>query len=98
MRALFVLAIVAGTSAAAGLFGRRALGLSARGLAPALSRVLETLGMAVTFFGLNLAIAMAAILTLRAAGTFISLYVADDLGLVALSLLQALVFQRWKES
>jgi hypothetical protein len=77
--------------------GRRRLGLEGRRLRPALARALETIGLTVVFLGLDLGVALGLALLARAAGRFVSLYLAVDGTLVYLALLQALVFQRWWE-
>ena len=99
METSFLLGLVALTSAVAGVVGARVLGLPVGRLGDAVGRMLETLGIVVLFFAVNLAIGAAAILAVRAAGpTFVSLYVADDLALLALSLFQGLAFQAWRDS
>ena len=59
---------------------------------------LECLGLIVIFLAANLAVGAALILGLRAlTGRFISVYFVNDATLAILSLLQALVFHRWRE-
>ena len=95
----FVLVLVGLTSAATCVVGTRGLGLSWRSLGGATARMFEALGISVVFFAINLLVAAAAILTARTLGPrFVSLYLADDVTVVALSLLQGLVFQAWRES
>ena len=61
-----------------------------------LSVVLECLGLAVVFLVGNLAAGVALTLVLRAlTGRFISIYWLNDISVLALSLLQALVLQSW---
>jgi hypothetical protein len=58
---------------------------------------LECLGLIVIFLAANLAVGAALILGLRAlTGRFISVYFVNDATLAILSLLQALVFYRWR--
>ena len=95
----FVLVLVGLTSAAACVVGTRGLGLSWRSLSAAIARMFEALGISVVFFAINLLVASAAILTARTLGPrFVSLYLANDVTVVALSVLQGLVFQAWRES
>ena len=99
MKQGFVLVLVGLTSAAACVAGTRGLGLSWRALGAALARMFEAIGLGVVFFAINLLVAAAAILTARTLGPrFVSLYLADDVTVIALSVLQGLVFQAWRES
>ena len=99
MKQGFVLVLVGLTSAAACVVGTRGLGLSWRSLGAALARMFEAIGISVVFFAINLLVAAAGILTARTLGPrFVSLYLANDVTVVALSLLQGLVFQAWRES
>ncbi len=99
MKQGFVLVLVGLTSAAACVVGTRGLGLSWRSLGAALARMFEAIGISVVFFAINLLVAAAAILTARTLGPrFVSLYLADDVTVIALSVLQGLVFQAWRES
>jgi hypothetical protein len=86
------------TSAAAYLAGTRCRVLHRSELARAAMDVLESLGLAVVFLVGNLTVGTAAILGFRAlTGHFISVYVVSDAVLPIFSLIQALVFQRWRE-
>jgi hypothetical protein len=88
-----VLVVVALTSVAGWrLFRQR---LRPRHLGLALTAALECIGLAVVFFGVNLLISVVAVLGLRMAHVFVSLYVADDIVLPLLSLAQGLVFRWW---
>lgn len=99
METSFVLALVGLTSVAAAVVGTRLLGLRAAGLGAALGRMFETLGIIACFFGLNLVVGGLAILAARAVGPwFVSVYVADDVALLGLSLFQGLVFEAWRDS
>jgi hypothetical protein len=96
--AWFVLLPVALTSAAAALVlaGRPDAG---RALAAAVGRALETVGFTLLFFLANLAAGALVTVAVRALGVaFISIYLTADITLLVLSLLQALLFQRWREA
>jgi len=70
-----------------------------RSLATAAGRVLECVGATVVFCVLNAVVGAAVIFTARAvSGRFVSFYLGADHTLVALSALQALLFQWWRES
>jgi hypothetical protein len=93
----FILVVVALTSAAAGVFFVR--GRPHRRLGSAIGKALETVGIAAVFLFLNLGLGFCLTLLVRAvAGSFVSLYVNDDVAIVVLSVLQALVFQWWREA
>jgi hypothetical protein len=99
MDSSLVLAVVGLTSLGAYLAGTRALALPRTGLRHAAGFMLETIGLTLAFSVLNLAAGFSAVLLLRAlTGGFVSLYVLDDVTWLILSLLQALVFQRWREA
>lgn len=99
MQDLFILVLAAATSVTAYLVGRRRLGLPPGGLRSASTRLLECLGLAVLFLLGNYALGVAAILAARAVTRgFVSLYLVDDVILVVLSLLQALVFAWWRQT
>jgi hypothetical protein len=76
---------------------RRRLRLEGRRLGAAVSSALETVGLLVVFLAADLALGVVLALAARAAGRFVSLYLAVDASLIFLALLQALVFQRWWE-
>ena len=93
---MYVLLFVATSSALLYLEGRRR-GWRAGALRPAAARLLECLGLAALLFALNVAVAAATILALRAAtGRFVSLYVATDSTLALLSLAQSVLVQWWR--
>ncbi|MBI4012140.1 MAG: hypothetical protein HY359_07545 [Candidatus Rokubacteria bacterium] len=97
MQDLFIIGLVGVTSVAAYLIGARGLRLPRRGLGPAAGRTLECVGLTLLFFGANLAVGVAAVLAARAVTRgFVSLYLADDVVLLPLSLLQALLFAWWR--
>jgi len=97
MQVVFILALIAVTSVAAYLVGRRRLGLAPGGLPSAAARLLECLGLAVVFLLGNQALGVAVIVATRAAtGGFVSLYLVDDVSLVVLSVCQALLFAWWR--
>lgn len=93
----FVLILVGLTSTGAYAVGARWLGLSAKALRGAAGKVLECLGLVVVFFAVNLAAGMIAVFAARAVTRgFVSLYLADDVLLLVLSLLQGLLFAWWR--
>jgi len=95
MDAVFILTVVGLTSIAALLFFRRG---QRRGLRAAAGKALESAGLAGVFFLLNLGVGLSLALALRRApGAFVSLYVNDDVSILVLSVLQALVLQWWRE-
>jgi hypothetical protein len=99
MEAAFILAVAGLTSVGAYALGIARLGLSKSGLRLAFGRVCECVGLTLVFSVLNLAVAMFAILAIRAlSGRFVSLYIASDVTFLMLSWLQALTFQAWRES
>jgi hypothetical protein len=91
---------VAVTSTAVGCWiAARRLGWPLRGLGPAFGKVLECVGAVVLFCGLNAVVGTALIFAARAlSGRFVSLHLGADQSLLAVSALQALVFQWWRES
>jgi hypothetical protein len=95
--ALAPILVIGLTSAGAYLAGTRCCGLRASELPKAMRDALESLGLAVVFLLGNLAVGTIAILGLRAfTGYFVSIYVVSDVTLPILSLIQALIFQRWR--
>jgi hypothetical protein len=99
MPATYLLLVTAGTSAAAWLFGRRALHLDGAALPKAVSTALECLGAAVLFWVANVALGAACALGARALGLgFVSLYVSTDLSVGFLALAQGLVFEAWRRA
>jgi hypothetical protein len=94
----FGVILVALTSLGLYWFSAKILGFSPEGLRPAFGKVLESIGLTLLFFALNLAVGMLAILAGRLlTGGFVSLYLASDITLVVLALLQGLTFQWWRE-
>jgi hypothetical protein len=94
---LFPLLVVALASSLVWLAGRRRLVMDRGRFRAAAAHALEAVGLTVAFLALDLALGVALALLARAAGRFVSLYLAADGTLVFLALLQALVFQRWWE-
>lgn len=96
MVSFVVLLLVAVTSAAACLIGRRRLRLPRAGLVSATARTLECLGLAMVFLAANLAVGLALILPIRAlSGRHVSVYLLNDATIAILSVLQGLVFRWW---
>lgn len=97
MASLFLLVLAGLTSLGAYLVGTRGLALSRRALGAAVGKVLECVGMTVVFFLINLGGGILVLLTVRTlTGTFVALYLADDIALPILFLLQALAFEWWR--
>ncbi|HEY7515546.1 MAG TPA: hypothetical protein VIC87_13755 [Vicinamibacteria bacterium] len=95
METAFILGVVALSSAATMLLLR---GRPHRRLGSAIGKALETVGLAAVFLFLNVGLGFClALLTQVAGPSFVSLYVNDDVSIVVLSVLQALVLQWWRE-
>ena len=99
MEALFLLSLVAATSAAALHLARRRGHADRPGaLRAAALDALECVGLAVVFFVANLALGALVTVAVRAVTPlFVSLYLSGDVSLLVLSMLQALVYQRWRD-
>ena len=98
MEGWFVLVPFALTSAAALLIRWRHQPGAGPALAAAAGHAAETIGLVVIFFLGN--VAAGALVTAIARTldlAFISIYLSADVTLLILSLLQALVYQRWRE-
>jgi len=92
---VFIVVVVGLTSSAAVLLGRRA---PSRSLASAAGKALESAGLVAVFMLLNMGAGFClAHAARRIPGGFVSLYVNDDVALLVLSALQALVAQWWRE-
>lgn len=100
MEALFLLSLVAATSAAALYLARRRGPADPPGaLKAAALDALECVGLTVVFFVANLALGALLTLVIRAlTPLFVSLYLSADVSLLVLSALQALVYQRWRSA
>lgn len=93
---LFLLLVPVATSLGAFLIARRA-GPGSRGLGDAVRLVLELAGISTLFLVANLALGVAIVLVFRTVTSrFVSIYVLNDLTLVALSFLQGAVFFCWR--
>ncbi len=98
MRGLSLIASLGLTCLGGYLLGTRRLGLSRAGLPGAVAATLETIGLGVLFFAVNLALVVLPLLVARAAtNRFVSLYGLDNVTLAAVSLLQGLVFRWWRD-
>lgn len=98
MQQVFILALIGLTSLGAYVVGAKALKLSGSGIRMAISKMLECLGMTLVFLGVNIAVGVIVILAARVAtGESVSLYLATDGTLLALSLIQGLAFQWWRD-
>ena len=94
---LQLVVVVVGSSAAWYLLGRRLLGLPASAIPPALSRLLEWIGLCVVFYAGNVALGMTLTLVLRQTGAFVSMYGNADVTLLLLAALQAFVVRAWMD-
>lgn len=99
MEALFLLSLVAATSAAAlHLAGRRGAAATPGALRAAALDALEWVGLTAVFFAANLVLGALLTLVVRAlTPLFVSLYLSGDVSLLVLSALQALVYERWRD-
>jgi hypothetical protein len=100
MEALFLLSLVAATSAAAlHLARRRGQAMAPEAVRAAILDALECVGLTAAFFVANLALGALLTVAIRAlTPLFVSLYLSGDVSLLVLSALQALVYQRWRGS
>jgi hypothetical protein len=95
---VFMLTLVGLTSIGAYLLGVRWLRLPASALRPALDKMLECIGASLLFAVVNVVLATAAVLVVRAATrTFLSVYMVNDVAWFLLSLAQGLTFHWWRE-
>jgi len=95
MDTAFILVVVGLSSLAAALVAR---GRSRRRWRSAVGKTLETIGLAAVFLLVNVGVGFFLTLLARAAGgRFVSLYHSDDVTILAVSVLQALVFQWSRE-
>src|SRR5262249_31936518 len=79
MEATFIAALAGLTSIGAFYFGARVLRLSSMGLAAAIGKMLESIGIVLIFLAVNLIVAVLIVLIARSlTGFFISAYVTDD--------------------
>ncbi|HSB80591.1 MAG TPA: hypothetical protein VLM91_17555 [Candidatus Methylomirabilis sp.] len=98
MEQFFVPVLVGLTSVGGFLLGARAFGFSGKGLRAAVGKTLECVGLALVFLVTNLLAGMAFVLLGRLLTRgFASLYLANDVTLLVLSLLQGLTLQWWRE-
>ena len=97
MSSITLVLIVSLTSLGGYLAATRFAGQRRADLPGAVMETLECLGLVVVFFLANFVVGTALVLGLRAVtGRFISVYIVNDATLAILSLLQALVFHRWR--
>ena len=96
MSSLGLLLLPVATSLMALLIARRA-GPASRSFRDAVRLVLELAGTSILFLAANIALGVGVVLTFRAVtSVFVSIYVLNDLSLVALSFLQGAVFFCWR--
>lgn len=100
MEGVFLLALVAASSAAAlAVCARRGRPLAPSAFRTAAGRALECLGLTAVFFVANLALgSFVAGLVRTVTPAFVSLYLSTDVSLLVLSGVQALVFQHWRSA
>ncbi len=97
MAPLFLLVVVALTSAGACAVAVRWLGLRADRLGPALLGTCQIAGVTVLFLALNVAVGLVIVFLARGVfRVFVSVYVLDDVYLPLLSVIQALIFESWR--
>jgi hypothetical protein len=93
---LTLLVLAVSSLAAYGVARRRRPPLPARALGVAAGRMLETLGVTLVFLAANVVLAIGFVLVARAVSTeFVSAYVANDVTLVIVSLIQGIVWRWW---
>jgi len=96
MSSLGLLLLPVATSLMALLIARRA-GPASRSFRHAVHLTLELAGTSTLFLAANIALGVGVVLTLRAVtSVFVSIYVLNDLSIVALSFLQGAVFFCWR--
>lgn len=96
MAALLIVAIIAASSLIAVAFGVYACGARAQDLPAAARRLLEFLGLWFLFLALDVALGVAAVLTLRTVTTrFVSVYLVNDISLLIFSAMQACTLHMW---
>jgi hypothetical protein len=99
MEAYFVLVLAGLTSLAAGALEWRRHSRPGPALRAAMGRASETVGLSVLFFLANVATGALVTVAARLLDVgFVSIYLSTDIALLVLSLLQALVFQGWREA
>jgi hypothetical protein len=99
MEQVFLLLLAGATSVAGFLLGVWSLGISRTGLREGVLRALELAGASVVFFLVNLVVGISVILMVRTfTNHFLSVYLLNDLTLVALSVIQGIVFECWRRS
>jgi len=98
MNGASLLVVVAITSVAASLIGVRTALLAPGQWRVATRHALEILGLGFAFFVLNVAVLAGGAIAVRSlSGSFVSVYVANDLALVALSMFQGVLFGHWRQ-
>jgi hypothetical protein len=96
---VFLLALAVVTSLAAYTIGTAGLGLRPARLWEAGRFALQLVGMSTVFLLGNLAIGLVCVLAVRGAtGTFVSVYLLNDLTLGVLSAVQGVCFECWRTS
>jgi hypothetical protein len=98
MEGYFILVPLALTSLAVAAVESRRQPRPSASLRAAVWRAAEAIGLTMLFFVGNVALGAFLTLVARVLGLpFISIYLSADVALLVLSLLQALVYQRWRE-
>jgi hypothetical protein len=99
MEPVFVLGVAASTSLAIFLVCRQWLRFTSAGLRRAVGQTLETVGLSILFYALNVLCGVGLALLMRNVGsTFVSLYVNTDASLMVFAALQGLIVELWRRS
>jgi len=96
----FILILIGSTSAGAYLIGAKRIGLSVSSFRKSVCRILESVGMTIVFFFINVAVGTLAILSMRIiTDDSVSLYLIanNSVTLLVLSFLQGFTFNSWRE-
>jgi hypothetical protein len=93
---LLIVAIIAASSLIAVAFGRYACGAWPGDLPGAARRMLEFLGLWFLCLALDVALGIAAVLTVRTVTTrFVSVYLVNDISLLIFSAIQGAILHLW---
>ncbi|MFZ1060393.1 MAG: hypothetical protein WAP47_14500 [Candidatus Rokuibacteriota bacterium] len=99
MAAFLILAVVGATSLGSYFVARRWLRLRPSAFCGAWARALECMGLTLVFLAANLAVGVLLVLGYRGlTGRFLTIYAINDITLVLLSILQAILLRWWWES
>lgn len=96
----FMLILIGSTSAGAYFIGAKRIGLPVSSLKKSVCRILESVGMTIVFFFINVAVGTFTILSMRImTNDSVSLYLIanNSVTLLVLSFLQGFTFYSWRE-